>query len=63
MPTILVTLSPCGCQITLKIMDWLGVSVPMWLSNELIHTHDILEKPVATSLAAFEEIYEFAPSG
>jgi hypothetical protein len=62
MPTVLVTLSPCGSEKTLAFMRWLGVSVPAWLSNELVHAHDILEKSVDVSLAAFEELYEFAAS-
>ena len=60
MPTVLVTLSPCGSEKTLAFMRWLGVSVPAWLRNELVHAHDILEKSVDVSLAAFEELHAFA---
>ncbi len=59
-PPILVTLSPCGSIETLKFMAWLGVSVPRWLQNELIHAHDILEKSVDVSISGFEELHEFA---
>jgi hypothetical protein len=59
-PPILVTLSPCGSLKTLEFMAWLGVSVPSWLSNELEHARDILERSVDLSVAAFEEIYDFA---
>lgn len=59
-PPILVTLSPCGSQKTLDFMDWLGVSVPRWLQNELVHAKDILQKSVDLSLAGFEEIHAFA---
>ena len=62
MPTVLVTLSPCGSEKTLAFMRWLGISVPRWLSNELLHARDILEKSVDVSLAAFEELHEFASS-
>src|SRR5690606_8365216 len=43
-PPILLTLSPCGSLQTLEFMNWLGVSVPLWLRNELMHAQDILEK-------------------
>lgn len=59
-PPILLTLSPCGSQKTLEFMGWLGVSVPRWLRNELLHAQDILEKSVELSLAGFQELYEFA---
>lgn len=59
-PPFLVTLSPCGSKKTLEFMAWLGVSIPRWLENELLHAHDILEKSVQLSLSAFTELYEFA---
>ncbi len=57
---ILVTLSPCGSKKTLEFMQWLGVSVPRWLQNELLHAHDILEKSIDLSISGFQELYEFA---
>lgn len=59
-PTLLVTLSPCGSKKTLEFMSWLGVVVPRWLENELLDARDILEKSVDLSLAGFSELYEFA---
>ncbi len=59
-PPILVTLSPCGSKKTLEFMNWLGVSVPLWLQNELIHANDILEKSVTLAVAGFEELLDFA---
>lgn len=59
-PPFLVTLSPCGSKKTLEFMAWLGVSVPRWLENELLHAHDILEKSVDLTLSGFAELYEFA---
>ena len=59
-PPILITLSPCGSRKTLEFMAWLGVSVPRWLQNELIHAKDILQKSVDLSLAGFEELHAFA---
>jgi hypothetical protein len=59
-PPILVTLSPCGSKKTLEFMRWLGVSVPRWLQNELLHAHDILEKSIDLSISGFQELYAFA---
>lgn len=59
-PLVLVTLSPCGSKKTLEFMHWLGISVPRWLQNELLHAHDILEKSVDHSIAGFEDLYDFA---
>jgi len=59
-PPVLVTLSPCGSKKTLEFMRWLGVSVPHWLENELLHAHDILEKSIDLSISGFQELYAFA---
>ncbi len=59
-PPILVTLSPCGSRKTLDFMQWLGVSVPRWMRNELVHAHDILERSVELSVTTFEQIFDFA---
>lgn len=59
-PPVLVTLSPCGSVKTLEFMRWLGVQVPRWLENELLHAADILEKSVELSLQGFEELVDFA---
>ncbi len=56
----LLTLSPCGSKKTLEFMRWLGVSVPGWLQNELLHARDILEKTIDLSISGFQELYEFA---
>ena len=60
LPPVLVTLSPCGSKKTLEFMAWLGVSVPRWLQNELLHAHDILEKSLELLLTGFAELCEFA---
>lgn len=59
-PPILVTLSPCGSKKTLDFMGWLGVSVPRWLQNELLHAHDILDKSIELCVQTFSELYDFA---
>lgn len=60
LPPLLVTLSPCGSKKTLEFMSWLGVSVPRWLQNELLHAHDILEKSIEMCVQTFTELHEFA---
>ena len=57
---ILFTLTPCGSLKTLQFMKWLGISVPRWLENELIHSHDILEKSVDFSEQSWLELKSFA---
>jgi len=57
---ILFTLTPCGSIKTLQFMKWLGISFPRWLENELIHSHDILEKSINVSEKNWLELKEFA---
>jgi hypothetical protein len=60
MVPVIFTLTPCGSQKTLAFMRWLGISVPRWLENELIHSDDILAKSMDLSLRIFEELWNFA---
>ena len=46
---IIFTLTPCGSLKTLQFMKWLGISIPRWLENELVHSHDILDESVKVS--------------
>lgn len=57
---ILFTLTPCGSLKTLQFMKWLGISIPQWLENELVHSNDILEKSVNFSEQSWLELKEFA---
>ncbi len=57
---ILFTLTPCGSPKTLQFMKWLGISVPKWLENELIHSNDILQKSVNLSEQNWRELKSFA---
>ena len=41
-------------------MKWLGISIPRWLENELIHSEDILQKSVDFSEQSFRELQAFA---
>ena len=57
---IIFTLTPCGSVKTLQFMKWLGISIPRWLENELIHTNDILQKSVDFSEQNWWELKSFA---
>lgn len=57
---ILFTLTPCGSVKTLEFMKWLGISIPKWLENELVHANDILQKSVNFSEQSWLELKSFA---
>ncbi len=57
---ILFTLTPCGSQKTLEFMKWLGISIPKWLENDLLHSNDILQKSVEVSEQNYLELKRFA---
>ncbi|SFH88860.1 Methylenetetrahydrofolate reductase [Tindallia magadiensis] len=60
MSPMIFTLTPCGSVKTLKFMKWLGVSIPGWMENELIHSQDTLNQSLQLSKNVFEELLEFA---
>jgi Methylenetetrahydrofolate reductase len=57
---VILTFSPCGSPKTLELMRWLGISIPRWLENELIHDRDILERSVRLCTEICAEIVAFA---
>lgn len=57
---ILFTLTPCGSLKTLQFMKWLGISIPKWLENDLIHSKDILQKSVDFCEQSWLELKHFA---
>jgi len=57
---IIFTFTPCGSPKTLQFMKWLGISIPKWLENELVHSNDILEKSISFSEQAWIELKDFA---
>ncbi|MCM3747751.1 methylenetetrahydrofolate reductase [Paenibacillus pasadenensis] len=59
MVPILFNIAPCGSAKTLEFMKWLGISIPKWLENELVHSQDILDKSVELSRKVFRELYRF----
>lgn len=57
---IIFTLTPCGSKKTLQFMKWLGISIPRWLENDLMHSNDILQKSVDYSEQIWRELKDFA---
>lgn len=57
---ILFTFTPCGSQKTLQFMKWLGISIPKWLENELVHAKDILQQSVDFAEQNWLELQHFA---
>lgn len=56
---ILINLAPCGSKKTLEFMKWLGISIPKWLENDLMHSNDILDKSISLCKDIFSELYTF----
>lgn len=59
MVPVLFNLAPYGSEKTLEFMKWLGISIPRWLENDLMHSADILDKSVSLSQKVFEELFDF----
>jgi len=57
---IIFTFTPCGSLKTLQFMKWLGISIPKWLENELVHSHDILQQSVEFAEQNWQELKHFA---
>jgi len=62
MPTVLITLSPCGSLRTLDFLRWLGVSVPRWLENDLRRSRDILQASLKVCGEVLADLHDFATS-
>jgi len=56
---VVLTFSPCGSMQTLAFMEWLGVTVPRWLKNDLARSEDILARSVTACTRIAGELAEF----
>jgi hypothetical protein len=56
---VILTLSVCGSLKTLAFLQWLGVAVPRWLENNLLHAEDPLPESFAQCLANARELSAF----
>lgn len=59
---VILTFAPCASLKTLAFMQWLGISFPRWLENELKHSPDPLTTSLRLCEATFDELYTFARS-
>lgn len=57
---ILFTLTPCGSAKTLQFMKWLGISIPKWLENELVHATDTVGESIDFCEQNWLELKRFA---
>lgn len=57
---IIFTITPCGSAKTLEFMKWLGINIPRWLENDLLHSENILEKSVEICKKIITELVEFS---
>lgn len=56
---LIFTLSLCGSEKTLEFLQWLGVSVPSWVQNELRRHKDTLEVSRGHCIAVARELSTF----
>jgi hypothetical protein len=56
---VLFTLSVCGSDKTLAFLKWLGVDVPRWLENSLLHADDTLAESYEHCLANARDLIGF----
>lgn len=56
---LIFTLSVCGSLKTLQFLRWLGVDVPRWMENALVHSEDLLAASYEQCLATAHELAGF----
>ncbi|MFI6607969.1 hypothetical protein [Streptomyces sp. NPDC050507] len=56
---VVFTLSVCGSVKTLTFLKWLGVDVPRWIENSLLHADDTLAESYEHCLANARDLVAF----
>ncbi len=56
---IVLSFSVCGSLKTLEFLQWLGVTVPRWIENELRHADDTLDASYAQAVATALDLIAF----
>ncbi|MBF0688139.1 MAG: methylenetetrahydrofolate reductase [Cellulomonas sp.] len=56
---IIFTLSVCGSVKTMRFLNWLGVDLPRWLENELVHAEDTLQASLDYALATATDLIAY----
>ena len=57
---IIYTLSLCGSRKTLEFLQWLGINVPRWVQNDLLHDRNPLQVSYEHSLVVAQEMAAFS---
>lgn len=57
---LIFTLTPCGSLKTLEFMEWLGINIPVWRKNELIHAENMLQTSIDNCLSIATELLDFS---
>lgn len=56
---IILSFSVCGSLKTLEFLQWLGVTVPRWIENELRHADDTLDASYTQAVATAVDLIAF----
>jgi hypothetical protein len=56
---IVLSFSVCGSLKTLEFLQWLGVTVPRWIENELRHADDTLDASYEQAVATAVDLVAF----
>jgi 5,10-methylenetetrahydrofolate reductase len=56
---IVLSFSVCGSLKTLEFLQWLGVTVPRWIENELRHADDTLDASYEQAVATAVDLIAF----
>lgn len=56
---IILSFSVCGSLKTLEFLQWLGVTVPRWIENDLRHADDTLDASYAQAVATALDLIAF----
>ncbi len=57
---MIFTVTPCGSPKTLEFLKWLGIFIPRWMENDLLHSEDILGKSILLCEQIIAEIWKFS---
>jgi len=57
---MIFTVTPCGSPKTLEFLKWLGIFIPRWMENDLLHSEDILRKSIRLCEQIIAEIWNFS---
>ncbi|MCU0417426.1 MAG: methylenetetrahydrofolate reductase [Cytophagaceae bacterium] len=56
---IIFTLTPCGSIKTLEFMEWLGIHIPVWLRNDMLHAPDVLQLSIRVCIQIAKELSQY----